>query len=206
MGWEYMFNLDITELSLQNQVYLLRFLWEQDLQDFEKFKTALQWIEWEEEKYAFLNTFLVCSLGDNLWNEIIDIFSHLGFDNSIRTKILESYDYMMWDIEELVELTYKHYLWMLPEGWEVRLEKIDVLRYFISYAGHFFQDIRLSIEKNNIKEVLRLFQVFWNDIKWVFLIIDSMTLEELENVDFGSVLHNGVISLYMTWVNFWYIS
>jgi hypothetical protein len=46
--------IDITNLTLQTQIHLLRFLWEQSIEKFEIFKQSLQNISNEEDKYNFL--------------------------------------------------------------------------------------------------------------------------------------------------------
>jgi len=53
--------IDITNLTLQTQIHLLRYLWEQTTDKFEIFKQTLHNIKSEKDKYNFLITFLACS-------------------------------------------------------------------------------------------------------------------------------------------------
>ena len=73
----YMINNDlwinITNLTLQNQVYLLRFLWEKTTEEFDKFKETLDSIQNEEDKYTFLKTFLACSKSPEIGNKILEL-------------------------------------------------------------------------------------------------------------------------------------
>lgn len=62
--------IDIRKLSLQIQVHLMRYLWETNEKEYQKFKTAINLVE---NKYDFISTFLTCSKNLKTWNSIIDI-------------------------------------------------------------------------------------------------------------------------------------
>lgn len=69
----YDLQIDITNLTLQTQVHLLRFLWEQTTEKFKEFKQTLLNIPEENQKYNFLTTFLACSQDLSMWDKIIEL-------------------------------------------------------------------------------------------------------------------------------------
>lgn len=76
--------IDITKLSLQNQAHLLRFLWEQTIEEFDQFKETLYSIQNKDDKYSFLTTFLACSENLELWEKIIELASYPGAEKIFK--------------------------------------------------------------------------------------------------------------------------
>lgn len=78
-SWEFIWTIkntlwiDVTEMSLQNQIYLVLFLFEQTNDTFERLKQIIAKIKWKNSKLSFMNTFLACSQDLSLWNKIIDL-------------------------------------------------------------------------------------------------------------------------------------
>lgn len=65
--------VDLKRLTMQTQVHLLHFLWNQWIEKFNTFKLSLQSIPNEADKYSFLNTFLACSEDLSMWDKIIEL-------------------------------------------------------------------------------------------------------------------------------------
>jgi len=173
-------NIDITNLNLQTQLHLLNFLWKNKKSDLENIKEILPNLE-EKDKYIFLKTFLISSIDIELWKIIINIFQNDEINNKNKSEILEKYKSIMFDINILTNKTYINYILLLDnEHRTTILEKSDILKQFISYTWSFFKDIEKS---DNIENTLNKFDLFNNEIKWIFWIIWSLTLDEISNIN-----------------------
>ena len=180
-------NIDLTKLNLQTQLHLLNFLWKNEKIDFENVKNILPSLE-KKEKYTFLKTFLLSSIDLKLWKVIINIFKINEITTLNKSIILEKYNSIMMDINILINKTYINYILLLDNNdKKTILEKSDILKQFISYTWSFFKDIE---ESKNIENTLAKFDLFNNEIKWIFWIIWSLTLDEISNINLN---------------NFWYI-
>lgn len=72
----YDLKVDLTELTLQSQVHLLKFLWSQNNEEFDSFKKSLFNIKDENDKIYFLTTFLACSEDEKIGNKVTELTNH----------------------------------------------------------------------------------------------------------------------------------
>lgn len=110
---------NLTELTLQEQVHLARFLWDINPEKFSIFKDVLSKAS---DKKSFLTTFLACSEDLSLWDKIIELASFEWSD-----KIFKAYSdivSLQWEVNSNEELV--PFLRVILARWKELL--IDALK------------------------------------------------------------------------------
>lgn len=181
----------ITNLTLQTQTHLLRFLWEKTKEEFEEFKNALNSIQNEEDKYNFLNTFLSCSEDIWFWDVILKISKSEFISEENKAGIYQKYSDSIAKIENLSKNIFFHYEQILEKGErKTPILENKIRQKLIQYAWDLFEEINFEIDKNNninLKSIFEKFDRFDLEMVWIFKLIESFNLDEIEKLSLNRI-------------------
>lgn len=179
--------IDITNITLQNQIHLIRFLWNKSTKEFDYFKTTLNSITNESDKYNFLNNFLACSEDIWFWDIILKIANTSGISSDNKNNIYLKYANSTKKIDELSKSIFNHYKGILDKAQrETILSEQKIKKSLISYAWGLFEDIDSKLNDNNqiidIEHIFEKFDRFDLEMIGIFKIIESLNISEIEKL------------------------
>ena len=172
--------INTKELSLQNIIYFLNFLWTKNIQDFNKFKEIL---EKSSNKLSFLNTFLACSKTPEIWDKILELAQY-----NWSAEIFEAYT-------ELINLQS-----------EIDTEDIDSLAFLKSIISRWEKLLLDALQKAKSWENLSVDKKYSSELvkSWAFvkaLISKNKSWKVLEKNEFNEKCPYYNIETFSGWDN-----
>ena len=175
--------IDFLNLTFQNQIYLLRYLSNLSIDDAENFKNILHNILTDQNKIAFLNTFLACSKTPEIWDKILELAEYNGSE-----KIFEAY-------AELINLQI-----------EIDTEDIDSLAFLKSIISRWEKLLLDALQKAKSWEDLSIDKKYSSELvkSWAFvkaLISKNKSWNVLEKNEFNEKCPYYNIETFYGWGN-----